>query len=109
MSASASLSTHVLDTRTGRPAMGLKVALQRIAGGQTTAIAERRTDDDGRVRDLAANLEPGTYRLSFDVGEYFAADRGLFGAVCFDLVLGAGHHHVPLLVSPFACISYRGS
>lgn len=109
--AGASLSTHVLDTRLGRPASGLAVSLHRLDGGAAAVVAERRTDDDGRIRELGASLAPGTYRLAFEVGAYFAAqgERAFFARVTVDLELGEGHHHVPLLVSPFACVSYRGS
>jgi 5-hydroxyisourate hydrolase len=109
MSGSASLSTHVLDTRSGRPAPGLRVTLRRIDGANAAPIAERATDADGRIRELAKDLAPGTYRLTFDVGSYFASARGIFETVSFDVVLADGHHHVPLLVSPFACVCYRGS
>ena len=109
MRASASLSTHVLDTRSGRPASGLRVDLHRIEGARVTLIVERHTDPDGRVRDLAADLESGMYRLTFDVGTYFGAARGLFDKISLDVVLADGHHHIPLLVSPFAAVSYRGS
>jgi 5-hydroxyisourate hydrolase len=109
MSASASLSTHVLDTQSGRPASGLRVALHRIERDRAVPVAERSTDADGRVRELGADLAPGTYRLTFDVGGYFAEHRGIFSVISVDLVLASGHHHVPLLVSPFACVSYRGS
>jgi 5-hydroxyisourate hydrolase len=105
----ASLSTHVLDTQSGRPAIGLRVALHRLDRDRAVAVVERETDGDGRIRDLGAELEPGTYRLTFDVGRYFGAARGLFAAVSLDVVLETGHHHVPLLVSPFAFVSYRGS
>ena len=109
MSAPASLSTHVLDVERGRPAVGVRVALHRIEPDRAVVVAERETDGDGRVRELAAGLAPGTYRLTFDVGAYFGGRPRLFASVSLDVVLGDGHHHVPLLVSPFACVSYRGS
>lgn len=109
MSAAASLSTHVLDTSIGRPAAGLRVSLLRIERDRAVAVAEAATDADGRVRELGRDLVPGTYRLTFAVGAYYARQRGLFEAVSLDLVLATGHHHVPLLVSPFACMSYRGT
>ena len=109
MSASASLSTHVLDTHNGRPASGVRVALSRIDDGREVSIGVRQTDSDGRVREFATGLTPGTYRLSFDVGSYFKDRHGLLSSVCLEVVLDAGHHHVPLLVSPFACIAYRGT
>lgn len=109
MSASASLSTHVLDTHSGGPAVGLRVALHRLDGERPVRIAEHATDADGRVRELGSQLAPGTYRLTFDVGAYFAERSGLFAAVSLDVVVHSGHQHVPLLVSPFACVAYRGT
>jgi 5-hydroxyisourate hydrolase len=95
---SASLSTHVLDTAAGRPAAGVRVALRR--GRDEVAAAE--TDADGRAR-LADGLEPGVYALVFHPPSPF------FRRVELELELGDGHHHVPLLVSPYGCASYRGS
>ena len=95
---SASLSTHVLDTGAGSPAAGVLVALHH----RETLLAELRTDGDGRAR-LADDLEPGTYRLVFHPPSPF------FRRVELEVELGEGHHHVPLLVSPYSCASYRGS
>ena len=93
-----SLSTHVLDTAAGRPAAG--VAVELLRGRATVASAE--TDADGRAR-LAADLPPGTYRLAFHPPSPF------FTRVELQVELAEGHYHVPLLVSPFGCASYRGS
>jgi 5-hydroxyisourate hydrolase len=94
----ASLSTHVLDTGAGRPAAGVRVELRK--GENTTAATE--TDGDGRAR-LADGLEPGTYALVFHPPSPF------FRRVELEIELGEGHHHVPLLISPYGCASYRGS
>lgn len=101
------VTTHVLDAATGRPAAGLRVRLERSDG---TVVAEARTDDDGRVRDLGAPA-PGQHRLVFATGEWFAAaGRDTFyPEVVVTFTLGEGHHHVPLLLSPFAYSTYRGS
>ncbi len=96
---SASLSTHVLDTANGSPAAGVTVEL--LQGDEQIARAE--TDDDGRAR-LADALELGHYRLVFHPPSAF------FRRVEYELELDADrHYHVPLLVSPFSCASYRGS
>ena len=92
------ISTHVLDTANGRPAAGVRVELYR--GPELVASAE--TDADGRIRELA-DVEAGTYRLVFHPPSPF------FRRVELELELGEGHHHVPLLVSPYACTTYRGS
>jgi 5-hydroxyisourate hydrolase len=94
-----SLSTHVLDTAVGRPAAGVAVELH-LAG---ELVASGRTDDDGRIRPLAEALEPGAYRLVFHPPSPF------FRRVELELDLREGHYHVPLLVSPYGCASYRGS
>ena len=95
----ASLSTHVLDTGLGRPAEGVRVELYRDAD----LVAGATTDGDGRVAGLAEGLEPGAYRLVFHPPSPF------FRRVELEVELGDGHYHVPLLVSPYACASYRGS
>jgi 5-hydroxyisourate hydrolase len=94
-----SLSTHVLDTERGRPAAGVRVELY----GGDERLAELATDDDGRIADLAPGLEPGVYRLVFHPPSPF------FRRVELEVELGEGHTHVPLLVSSYACASYRGS
>ena len=94
-----SLSTHVLDTERGMPAAGVRVELYR----GDDRLAEQATDDDGRIADLAPGLEPGVYRLVFHPPSPF------FRRVELEVELGEGHHHVPLLVSPYGCASYRGS
>jgi 5-hydroxyisourate hydrolase len=94
-----SLSTHVLDTERGQPAAGVRVELYR----GDDRLAEQSTDDDGRIADLAPGLEPGVYRLVFHPPSPF------FRRVELEVELGDGHTHVPLLVSSYACASYRGS
>jgi 5-hydroxyisourate hydrolase len=94
-----SLSTHVLDTERGRPAAGVRVELYR----GDDRLAEQATDEDGRIADLAPGLEPGVYRLVFHPPSPF------FRRVELEVELGEGHTHVPLLVSSYACASYRGS
>lgn len=115
MNASRSaITTHVLDTALGRPASGVPVRLTRIAPDQSAqVVAESTTDDDGRVTGLGPDqAEPGTYRLRFDVAAYASAT----GQECFFpevtvtfAITDQRHHHVPLLLSPFAYSTYRGS
>jgi 5-hydroxyisourate hydrolase len=101
--AKASLSTHVLDTTTGRPAAGVRIALERDG----KSIASGATDVDGRIRELGRDLEPGQYRLVFDTRGY--ARDAFFARVALDVELADGHTHVPLLLSRFGVTSYRGS
>jgi 5-hydroxyisourate hydrolase len=104
-----SLSTHVLDATRGEPAAGLRVRLYR--GGDL--IADVATDADGRIRDAFPPLEAGTHRLVFETGAYFAGrEVACFYPrveVCFAVEDPGRHHHVPLLLSPFAYSTYRGS
>jgi 5-hydroxyisourate hydrolase len=93
------VSTHVLDTERGAPAAGVPVELLREDG---TVAGQGVTDGDGRVRDLA-ETEPGTYRIVFHPPGPF------FRRVELEIELADGHYHVPLLVSSYACASYRGS
>lgn len=109
------ISTHVLDTAAGRPAAGVAVSLALQTGEGWTELAAAPTDADGRVANLLpANVKhfAGTYRLRFDVGEYFAA-RGLAAFYPYVEVVFTVRedrpHHVPLLVSPFGYSTYRGS
>ena len=95
---SCSLSTHVLDTAAGRPAVGVGVELS----GPDGAVASTETDADGRAR-LADGLAPGPYRLVFHPPSPF------FTRVELQVELTEGHYHVPLLISPYGCASYRGS
>jgi 5-hydroxyisourate hydrolase len=107
----STLSTHVLDAVTGRPAAGVAVRLLDASGAP---VAEGTTDDDGRVRRLTLDpLPPGTYRLDFRTGDWFAA-RGVAAfypevVVAFSVDAEGTHLHVPLLLSPFAYSTYRGS
>jgi 5-hydroxyisourate hydrolase len=93
------VSTHVLDTAQGRPAAGVRVELCR----ERQVLASGATDADGRVRELARDLEPGRYELVFWPPSPF------FTRVELEVDLEEGHYHVPLLVSPYGCASYRGS
>jgi 5-hydroxyisourate hydrolase len=96
---SASLSTHVLDTGRGEPAPGVKVELYR----DRDFVAAGETDADGRIPELARDLEPDLYRLIFHPPSDF------FARVELEVRLEDGHYHVPLLAAPYGCTSYRGS
>lgn len=110
------ITTHVLDVSKGKPAQGVAVTLERHADGEWHLLGQRKTDDDGRVKDLLADdatLDAGTYRLTFDTTSYFSK-QGVEGfypmvSVAFTVRDGSQHHHVPLLLSPFGYSTYRGS
>jgi 5-hydroxyisourate hydrolase len=101
------VTTHVLDTAAGTPARGVPVRLE--TGG--TLVAEGKTDDDGRIRELGPEtLEPGVYRLVFDTASYLGPDAFFPEiTVSFRISDPTAHHHVPVLLSPFAYSTYRGS
>jgi 5-hydroxyisourate hydrolase len=106
----ASLSTHVLDTARGRPAVGIRVVLESASGAP---LGDGVTDPDGRIPTFAVGaLAAGDYRLRFDTAAYFGS-LGLdvfFPEVTITFtVVGDDHFHVPLLLSPFGYSTYRGS
>ena len=110
----STLSTHVLDTMHGRPAAGMAVALS----GPDGEIARGTTNADGRCPDLLQSaLAAGRYSIRFGVADYFRTlgvalpDPPFLDEVTVEFGVSAdgGHYHVPLLVSPFAYSTYRGS
>ncbi|MFO1070267.1 MAG: hydroxyisourate hydrolase [Geminicoccaceae bacterium] len=114
------LTTHVLDTVSGRPGAGLAIELFRLDGDSRTRIKDVRTNDDGRCdQPLLAGeeLRPGTYELVFHVAAYFRAvgtplsDPPFLDAVPirFGIANAGQHYHVPLLISPWSYSTYRGS
>jgi 5-hydroxyisourate hydrolase len=120
----STLSTHVLDTSIGKPAAGVAVLLERVRDANGDAAIDLRdtnlgagtTDKDGRLREFVsagATLAEGTYRLRFDVGDYFARHlRSTFFpeiVVVFRIEAADEHYHVPVLISPFGYSTYRGT
>lgn len=110
------ITTHVLDTSRGRPASGVPVILEMRSDDGWREIARSETDADGRVRDLlppGSPLAGGTWRLTFDVGNYFAS-QGVESfypeaSIVFVIRDAGQHYHVPLLLSPYGYSTYRGS
>lgn len=112
-----SFSTHVLDASRGCPASGVPLVLRVGGAPGWKVLADGVTDADGRYRlpDQGGmdQLPAGIYRVEFDTGSYFSAS-GQVGfypevSVTFEVTDPAAHHHVPLLLSPFAFSTYRGS
>ncbi|WP_066066514.1 hydroxyisourate hydrolase [Frankia sp. EI5c] len=107
-----SLSTHVLDTGAGKPAVGVPVRLERAALTLDGAVkgwrpvAQTVTDADGRAGDLPAD-SAGTWRLVFDTAGHSAFHPEV--AVVFVIRDAAEHHHVPLLLAPYGYTTYRGA
>jgi 5-hydroxyisourate hydrolase len=109
------ITTHVLDTSTGRPAGGIGVGLEvRGSLGQWREIGRGVTAADGRLRALGPDTpQAGVYRLTFDTGGYFDAQgvKSFYpeAAIVFQTVDGQDHYHVPLLLNPFGYTTYRGT
>jgi 5-hydroxyisourate hydrolase len=112
------LTTHILDTAAGRPAANVVVRVSTRRDGVISLLSETRTDADGRARLIEGEaLAAGGYRLEFAVADYFKAtgaavsDPPFLDVVTIDFAVSdtAQHYHVPLLVSPFAYSTYRGS
>ena len=108
----STISTHVLDTALGKPAQGVRVTLER----DHSLIGSGVTDEDGRVRDLVqagSSLAEGEYKLTFAVGDYFKSSKRstFYNKIVVEFQVGGGaeHYHIPLLLSPFAYSTYRGS
>jgi 5-hydroxyisourate hydrolase len=112
------LTTHVLDTSTGKPAAGLRIELFALGDGRTK-LADVTTNADGRVDApllQGDSFAPGTYELLFHAGDYLQGSRNDLPDIKFlDLIplqfgiSGDGHYHVPLLLSPYGYATYRGS
>ena len=113
------LTTHVLDTSTGKPASGVFVELY-ACNGVHTLLSTARTNGDGRCDQLVfANnvMTPGEYEMVFHVGDYFRELRSdlpdppflAHVVIRFGIARSQGHYHIPLLVSPWSYATYRGS
>lgn len=113
------LTTHVLDTASGKPAAGMRIELFRLTGDTREAIAQTLTNADGRTDSPILpkeRFETGQYELVFHVGDYLDA-QGVAGETprFLDVVplrfgmAAQDHYHVPLLVSPYSYSTYRGS
>ena len=127
------LSTHVLDATAGRPAAGVPVRLEHLGPDGWRAAGQGRTGADGRLglpggadgdgsghgsgqgpgHGSGQGFEPGVYRITFGSGAYFEAlgTASFYPevTVTFEMTSRGEHYHVPLLLSPFAYSTYRGS
>lgn len=115
MTARSPITTHVLDTSKGRPAVGVRVVLEVETLGQFVHVASGMTNDDGRIADLMTpgTLESGVYRLTFGLADYWLR-HGIAGfypeaSIVFEVRDPEQHYHVPLLLNPFGYSTYRGS
>ncbi len=110
----SSITTHILDTASGRPASGVTLLLDQARGGGWHTVGRGSTDLDGRCKTLLKDgkLKKGTYRLTFGVAAYFkrTGQTAFYPSVSVVFtVRDSRHHHVPLLLSPWGYSTYRGS
>ena len=110
------ITTHILDTSTGTPAVNIPINLFQLADGLWSELASGTSNKDGRVDGLLADnrvLEAGNYKMAFDTAGYFSSTgvRGFYPLVEISFTIdGDGqHYHIPLLLSPFGYSTYRGS
>lgn len=110
------ITTHVLNTATGRPAAGVALRLeQKNDQDNWQTLAHGTTNADGRVADLLPKdtlVEPGEYKMVFETGPWFEAQNIATFYPLVEIrfyVRDAAHHHIPLLLSPFGYTTYRGS
>ena len=106
------ISTHVLDTEKGRPAVGVPLTLEYRTGeqhdGEWQLVGNGATDSNGRAAQLLApgeHLHIGVYRLTFRTGGAFFPEV----SIVFRVADASAHYHVPLLMSPYGYTTYRGS
>lgn len=120
MATTGRLTTHVLDTASGRPAAGLAITLYRIEGSDRSLIARAVTNADGRCdAPLLAGetMAVGVYELIFEAGAYLSGSGATLSEpafldeipIRFGIADAGAHYHVPLLLSPYGYSTYRGS
>ncbi|WP_338848822.1 hydroxyisourate hydrolase [Massilia sp. W12] len=116
----AKLSTHVLDTHSGRPAHGMQLQLHRLSNGQSELLLSARTNADGRLDApllQGESMQTGRYSLTFQAAEYFRAqgmdlpEPAFLEEVCiqFGIADASQNYHVPLVLTPWSYATYRGS
>lgn len=108
------ISTHILDTALGKPAGGVVLRLEQQTPEGWLLLSEQSTNADGRVASMyGAPLPQGRYRLTADIGAWFAATgrETLYPQAQIDFALpsGGGHYHLPFLIAPWGWSTYRGS
>jgi 5-hydroxyisourate hydrolase len=109
------LSTHILDTSLGRPAVNVSVALLKQAGSNWSEVGRGVTDPDGRCRTLLGDtpLERTNYKLRFEIAPYFATQSVTslypYIEIVFAVAEASQHYHIPLLLTANGYTTYRGS
>lgn len=109
------ITTHVLDTSSGKPAKGIEITLFQSESQGWKEIAKGITNTDGRISDLikvAEALKKGVYKMKFEVSEYFQQNKQQHFYPYVEIVFEINseeHYHIPLLLNPFGYTTYRGS
>ncbi len=108
------ISTHVLDISNGVGASGIPVTLEREMDGDWSEVGSAQTQDNGRVEEFGIDVEPGAYRLTFDLSGYdgfSGRDDTFFPEIVVDFEVhdAERHHHVPVVVSGFGYSTYLGN
>lgn len=106
------ITTHVLDTMHGKPALGVAITLAQHKDGLWNTIGRGATDTDGRCNDLVGDAAAGVYRLTFLVEGYFSQQgrKTIYPEIAVTFTCdGTGHYHLPLLLSDNSYTTYRGS
>lgn len=106
------ISTHILDTNLGKPAHNVKVKLIDVQS--KTILGEELTNQDGRIQQFVTQALPqGHYQLTYEIEPYFLEKNltTFFPQVCIQFYIADStqHYHIPLLISPYAYSTYRGS
>ena len=108
----SAITTHVLDTVLGKPAIGIAIRLDKKEGDSWAAVASGITDIDGRCSNLEQDAVDGVYRLTFDTGNYLARSNraSIYPEISITFISrGEAHYHLPLLLSDNSYTTYRGS
>lgn len=110
------ITTHVLDTAIGKPAVGIDLTLSQFIDNEWKLLGGGTTNSDGRVGNLLPDskiLEAGRYKVLFVTEAYFQRQEVAafypYADIVFDITGDGEHYHIPLLLSPFAYSTYRGS
>lgn len=108
------ISTHILDTSLGKPAAEVTIRLEKQTDAGWVLVNETQTNVDGRIASMAAEpLAPGRYRLTAEIGQWFAHTERetLYPVAQIDVTLPASgeHYHLPFLIAPWGWSTYRGS
>ncbi len=110
----STITTHILDTALGKPARDVRITLEQQSPEGWSLTGQGKTDNDGRLKTLTAEpVTPGHYRLTAEIGDYFAVTgrQSLYLTAQIDFLIpeAGSHYHLPFLITPWSWSTYRGS